>query len=239
MITHVIIFGGSSGIGLALAEAMLRAGAQVTIVGRSMDRLEAAQQHLAGSERLSIASADITHEEEVRRFFETAGPVNHIVSTAADANGVYQLLPSLEVSAARRFLDSKIIGALLLAKYGAQALAPGGSITLISGIAATRPAPRGAVVAAANGALESLVLALAVELAPIRINAVSPGWVDTTIWDAIAGEAKSSRLEAMAKRLPAGRIGRPSDIADAISAVMLNGYITGTVFHADGGQRLV
>jgi len=95
------------------------------------------------------------------------------------------------------------------------------------------------VVAAVNGALASLAYALAVELAPIRVNVVSPGWVDTPIWDTVAGEGKAATLEAMAKRLPVGRIGQPSDIAQAITSVMMNGFITGTVMHVDGGQRLV
>jgi NAD(P)-dependent dehydrogenase (short-subunit alcohol dehydrogenase family) len=95
------------------------------------------------------------------------------------------------------------------------------------------------VVAAANGALESLTYALAVELAPIRVNVVSPGWVDTPIWQAVAGERKAAVLDNMANRLPVGRIGQPSDVADAISSIMQNGFITGTVLHVDGGQRLV
>jgi NAD(P)-dependent dehydrogenase (short-subunit alcohol dehydrogenase family) len=136
-------------------------------------------------------------------------------------------------------LDSKIVGPLLLAKHGAPRLRSGGSITFTSGIAAYRPAARGSVVAAVNGALESLAYALAVELAPIRVNVVSPGWTATPIWDAVAGEGKTEMWSAMAKRLPVGRIGRPDEIAAAIVAVMQNSFVNGTVFHVDGGQRLV
>ncbi len=93
--------------------------------------------------------------------------------------------------------------------------------------------------AAVNGALESLVSALALELAPIRVNAISPGWVDTEIWELLAGERKAAVLEGMAKRLPVGRVGRPDDIARAIVATARNGFISGTVVHVDGGQRLV
>ena len=132
-----------------------------------------------------------------------------------------------------------MLAPLLLAKHGAPRLAPGGSITLVSGIAAYRPAPNGSVVAAVNGAIESLVRALAVELAPLRVNAVSPGWVDTPIWASVAGDGKAAALEAMAKRLPVGRIGQPGDIAQAIEFVLQNGYVSGTVVHIDGGQRLV
>jgi NAD(P)-dependent dehydrogenase (short-subunit alcohol dehydrogenase family) len=118
-------------------------------------------------------------------------------------------------------------------------LRAGGSITFTSGIAAYRPAAKGSVVAAINGAIESLVYALAVELAPVRVNAISPGWVDTPIWRQVAGAGKATMLEAMAKRLPVGRIGQPDDIAQAIESVMRNGFISGTVVHVDGGQRLV
>jgi NAD(P)-dependent dehydrogenase (short-subunit alcohol dehydrogenase family) len=88
-------------------------------------------------------------------------------------------------------------------------------------------------------ALESLACALALELAPVRVNVVSPGWIDTPIWDTIAGEAKSERLEAMAARMPVGRVGTPGDAAQAVLAVIGNQFMTGTVVHVDGGQRLV
>jgi NAD(P)-dependent dehydrogenase (short-subunit alcohol dehydrogenase family) len=95
------------------------------------------------------------------------------------------------------------------------------------------------MIATANGALEALARALALELAPVRVNVVSPGWVDTPIWDTIAGDKKAERLAAMAGRLPVGRIGQPTDIAEAFVALMHNGFITGTLLHVDGGHRLV
>lgn len=236
---HILIVGGSSGMGLALAEKLLALSAEVTIVGRSREKLAAAQARLANPDRLRTVAADITQEDAVVRLFSSTRKWHHIVTTAADISGVYELLPSLDVDTARRVLDSKIIGPLLLAKYGAPQLEAGGSITFTSGIAAYRPGRRGSVVAAVNGALESLVYALAIELAPIRVNAVSPGWVDTPIWQHVAGERKADVLGEMARRLPVGRIGRPSDIADAITATMENGFMTGTVLHVDGGQRLI
>jgi NAD(P)-dependent dehydrogenase (short-subunit alcohol dehydrogenase family) len=114
-----------------------------------------------------------------------------------------------------------------------------GSITFTSGVAAYRPSPGSSVLATANGALEALARTLAVELAPIRVNVVSPGWVDTPIWDDLAGPAKHDRLAAMAARLPAGRIGRPEDIAQAFRALIGNEFITGTTLHVEGGHRLV
>jgi NAD(P)-dependent dehydrogenase (short-subunit alcohol dehydrogenase family) len=226
-------------MGLALAASLLSEDAEVTIVGRSEARLAAARRSLPATERLRTMAADITQEEQVARLFESNGPLDHIVTTAADIEGAYQLLPVLQVAAARKVVDSKFIGPLLLAKYGAPVLSPNGSITFTSGIAAYRPAARGSVVAAINGGLESLARALAVELGPIRVNVVSPGWVDTPIWELVAGDAKAATLEAMAKRLPVGRIGQPDDIADAIRFLMRNGFVTGTVLHVEGGHRLV
>ena len=118
----------------------------------------------------------------------------------------------------------------------------GGSITFTSGIAARRPMRGGSAAAALNSGLEGLVRALAVELAPIRVNAVSPGWTDTPIWDGMAGmtaERKQEAFAAMAARLPTGRIGRPVDIAEAVLFLMKSGFSTGTVLDVDGGHRLV
>jgi NAD(P)-dependent dehydrogenase (short-subunit alcohol dehydrogenase family) len=235
---HVLIVGGNSGMGFALAEQLLADGASVTIVGRSEEKLSLARQRLPASGRLRTTAADVTQETDVERLFQDTGPLNHIVSTAADVAGVYVLLPEMDISIARKLMESKVLGPLLLAKHGAPRLASGGSITFTSGIAAYRPAAKGSVVAAVNGALASLVYALAVELAPIRVNAVSPGWVDTPIWDTVAGQGKAAALDAMAKRLLVGRIGQPADIAKAITAEMENGFMTGTVDHVDGVQRL-
>jgi NAD(P)-dependent dehydrogenase (short-subunit alcohol dehydrogenase family) len=236
---RVVIVGGSSGMGLALAKSLLAGGAEVTIVGRSEARLDQAATQLAGGHNLRALSADIAQESEVAHLFERTGPIDHIVTTAADIEGAYQLLPALEITAARRVVDSKFIGPLLLAKYGAPCLSPQGSITFTSGIAAYRPAARGSVVAAVNGALASLAYALAVELAPVRVNVVSPGWVDSPIWASVAGDAKADMLAAMAKKLPVGRIGQPEDIVDAIAFLMHNTFTTGTVLHVEGGHRLV
>jgi NAD(P)-dependent dehydrogenase (short-subunit alcohol dehydrogenase family) len=236
---RVLVVGGSSGMGFALAQSLLADGVQVTIAGRSEARLAEARESLCNTERLRTIVADITREDQVARLFGEMGPLDHIVTTAADIQGAYQLLPSLEITAARRVIDSKFLGPLLLAKYGAPVLSPAGSITFTSGIAAYRPAPRGSVVAAINGALASLASALAVELGPIRLNVVSPGWIDTPIWRFVAGDAKAATLDAMAKRLPVGRVGQPDDIADAIRFLMRNGFVTGTVLHVEGGHRLV
>lgn len=223
-------------MGLALAGRLRAEGARVTIVGRSAERLASARHELAG---VGTAVADIAQEEEVRHLFATVGPVDHVVTTAADLTGAYQPAATTDLAVARRVVDVKLLGPFLLAKYGAPVLAPGGSLTFTSGINAYRPGPRAAIVSAANGALASLAYALALDLAPVRVNVVSPGWVDSPIWDVVAGDGREATLDAMAKRLPVGRVGRPADIAEAYLSVMRNGFVTGTVLHVDGGQRLV
>ena len=235
----VLVVGGSSGMGLSLARALLADGSAVVIAGRSPERLAQTRTALADVGDVRTVAADITREEDVIRLFDECGDLDHIVSTAADIEGAYELLPDLDLAAARKVFDSKFFGPLLLARHGSPRLAPHGSITFTSGIAAYRPAPRGSVVAGVNGALASLAYALAVELAPIRVNVVSPGWVDTPIWQQVAGAEASARLDAMAQKLPVGRIGRPEDIADGIRFLMRNGFATGSVLHLDGGHRLV
>ena len=237
--TKVLIVGGSSGMGLALAKRCLDSGAKVVIVGRNEDKLKRAREELQNPATLDTVAVDITQEDQVADLFNRVGRLDHIVSTAADIEGAYQLLPSLELKAGQRVVESKFYGPLLLAKYGAPVLSATGSITFTSGIAAYRPAARGSVVAAVNAALEGLVRALAIELAPIRVNAVSPGWVDSPIWAFVAGDKKDETLSAMAKRLPVGRIGQPDDIADAISFIRRNAFTTGTILHVEGGHRLI
>jgi NAD(P)-dependent dehydrogenase (short-subunit alcohol dehydrogenase family) len=237
--TKILVVGGGSGMGLALARRCLDAGARVVIAGRGEDRLRQAREALGNPAGLDAAIVDITREDQVAALFQRLGGLDHIVSTAADIEGAYQLLPALELKAAQRVVESKLYGPLLLAKHGAPRLSAAGSMTFVSGIAAYRPAPRGSVVAAVNAALEGLVRALAVELAPIRVNAVSPGWVDTSIWAQVAGDRKDETLADMAERLPVGRIGQPDDIADAIAFLMGNGFTTGTTLHVEGGHRLV
>ncbi len=232
-----VIAGGGSGIGLGLARAALRQDAEVVLVGRSTERLQQAMATLDAGDRASAQAADVTDEAQVRALFERVGAFDHLVSSVADVT--YAPLREMVLADARRIVESKLLSAMLLAKHGAGQIRSGGSITFTSGIASQRPAPGGAMVAAVNGALDALVRALALELAPIRVNSVSPGWVDTPIWTRIAGDAKQERLARMAERLPVRRVGQPEDIAQAMLALAGNGYITGTTLHVDGGHPLV
>ncbi|MFE2531652.1 SDR family oxidoreductase [Streptomyces sp. NPDC059371] len=235
--TDTIIIGGGSGMGLALARTLLAQELDVTIVGRSADRLAKARAELErpGHGRISTIAADLGREEDMAELFARVERVEHVVVTAADATGVYGRTTDVSTATARTVVDTKLLGAWLIGKYAAGRVT--GSITYTSGINAYRPNGSNTIMAAANGALASLAYGLAIELAPVRVNVVSPGWVDTPIWDQL-GMDKQAAFTELAARLPARRIGTPDDIAQAFLSVMRNGFITGTVLHVDGGHHI-
>jgi NAD(P)-dependent dehydrogenase (short-subunit alcohol dehydrogenase family) len=225
-------------MGLAVARRCLADWARVVIAGRSLQRLDAARAELGHPPALTAVPADIADQAQLQHLFEQVGNLTHLVVTAADLP--YGPAITLTEDSMMRAVRSKITGPLTAAQLAAPRMPAHGSITYTSGIAAYRPMPGGALAAITNGALESMVRALALELAPIRVNAVSPGWVDTPIWDSLAApEVKQARLAEMAGRLPGGRIGHPTDIANSIAFLIGDSLVTGTVLHAEGGQLLV
>lgn len=232
---QVVIIGGSSGIGLGVASASLEAGASVTLVGRTPEKLEAAARHLGNTQRVRTFVADATEEAQVRELFQSRPPVHHVVVTSVHA--YYAPVRQFDLAQARRTIDSKLGAAFNIAKH-ARFEGPG-SLTFTGGVAADRPGPGGSVIAAVNGALVALARSLALELAPVRVNVISPGWVETPMWDVIAGSAKQERLAQHARRLPVGRVGLPADIGEAVLFLMANGFTTGETLHVDGGHRLV
>ncbi|MFE2961935.1 SDR family oxidoreductase [Nocardia tengchongensis] len=233
---RAVVVGGGSGMGFAIADALLADGYEVVIVGRSAERLADAVREL-GEGKVSAVQADVSDEEQVSRIFETVGTVDHVISTAADVAGTYGPIATFDFEHGRGFIETKLIGSMLLAKHAR--LTENGSLTFVSGIAAYRPAAGGAMVASVNAALEGLARALAVELAPIRVNAVSPGWVTTGIWERMPWDDVEQRWQAMAEKLPARRLGTPEDIAVAVVSLLKSAFVTGTVLHVDGGHRLV
>ena len=233
----IIVVGGSSGIGFGVAAAALSEGAEVVIAGRSADKLKTAEKRLGGAAR-SIA-ADMSNEADVARLFDEAGAFGHLVATAGTPPPNYPI-GDTDMDFVRGFIDSKFIGAVMLAKHAVRTLNRGGSMIFTSGINKDRPpVPGGSVVAAVAGSFTYFARALALELAPTRVNIVSPGWVDTEMWDEIVGEAKTGYFDQMAARLPAGKVAKPADIAPAYLYLMQNEFMTGETIHIDGGQRLV
>jgi len=233
----IVVVGGSSGIGLGVAKAALEDGAEVVIVGRSADRLKAAEKVLGG--RVKSIAADMTGEADVARLFDDVGAFDHLASTAGTPPPNYPI-GDADMAFVRSFVDNKLIGAVMLTKHAVRGLRKGGSMIFTSGINKDRPpVPGGSVVSAIAGSFSYFARALAQELAPTRVNIVSPGWVDTPMWDELVGEAKSGYFAAMAGRVPAGKVAAPADVAPAYLYLMGNDFMTGETIHIDGGQRLV
>jgi NAD(P)-dependent dehydrogenase (short-subunit alcohol dehydrogenase family) len=235
----VVILGGSSGIGLGVAAAVLKGGADVVIAARSPEKLRAAERTLAADRNVRSLAVDMTKEAEIARMFGEVGAFDHLVSTAGTPPPG-DPIDHTDMDVVRRFVDNKLIGAVMLAKHAARTLRTGGSMTFTSGINKDRPPiPGGAVVSAIAGSFSYFARALALELAPTRVNIVSPGWVDTPMWDEIVGEAKSGFFADMAARLPARRIATPADVAPAYVYLMESEFTTGETIHIDGGHSLI
>jgi NAD(P)-dependent dehydrogenase (short-subunit alcohol dehydrogenase family) len=223
----VVVVGGSSGIGLATAELAKHEGADVIIASRNVERLDAAAAKL----NAIAIPADVTSDESVADLFRRCGPVDHVVVTAAQLKtGPFKTVAMEDV---RATMEGKFWGAWRVARSAE--IRAGGSLTLVSGYLSIRPRPNSAIISVANGALESLTRALALELAPVRCNAVSPGIIDTPIRAAMPEAARQDMLAKTAASLPVGRVGVGEDIARQILAFMTIGFATGSIVYLDGG----
>ena len=232
----IVILGGSSGIGLATAKAAKAEGARVVITGRSRERLEAARSELGGEvQAVSLNAAD---EQGTQSLFEDLKTVDHIFVTAATVTLGGGLARTTE--ALRPGMDTRFWGSIYAAKYGAPKMTAGGSITFTSGTSAWRPIPgSGGVGSASCGAVEALARSLAVDLAPIRVNTLQPGYVDTPLLDEMLGEARVKIKAEAGARLPVKRIGTSEELADAVLFLMKNGYVNGITLTVDGGGLLI
>jgi NAD(P)-dependent dehydrogenase (short-subunit alcohol dehydrogenase family) len=227
----VVVVGGSSGIGLATAEQAKALGAEVIIASRSADKVKAAADKVGAKGIV----ADATSDPSIADLFKTCGPVDHVVVTAAQLkSGPFKTVSMDDV---RSTFEGKFWGAWRVAR--AAEIRPGGSLTIVSGFLSLRPRPNSAIVSAANGALESLTRALALELAPVRVNCVSPGIIDTPIRAAMPETARKEMLAKTAAGLPVGRVGEADDIARQIHAFIANGFATGAIVYIDGGGLVV
>ncbi|MGH6725779.1 MAG: SDR family oxidoreductase [Pseudolabrys sp.] len=227
----VVVVGGSSGIGMATAEIAKGEGAEVVIASRNAERLKAA----AGKLGATAIATDVTNDQSVVDLFRACGPVDHVVVTAAQLRtGPFKTVSMDDV---RATMEGKFWGAWRCAR--AAQIKAGGSLTLVSGFLSVRPRPNSAIVSVTNGALESLTRALALELAPIRVNCVSPGLIDTPIRAAMPEAARRDMLAKAAAALPVGRVGLGEDIARQILVFMINGFATGSIIYLDGGALVV
>lgn len=232
---RIVILGGSSGIGLATAKAAQAEGARIVITGRSADRLKRARAELGGDAQ--EVRLDVVDERGTRRFFSEIEPFDHLFMTAGTLVSDPQL--TSEVVALRPAMDTRFLGALYAVKYGASKIASDGSITFMSGTSGRKPLPGISIASASCGAIEAFARALAVDLAPIRVNAITPGLVDTPLLEEFLGERREAILKAAAESLPVKRVGTAEDVAEAVLFLMKNRYVTGISLVIDGGGLLV
>jgi NAD(P)-dependent dehydrogenase (short-subunit alcohol dehydrogenase family) len=234
---RVVVIGGSSGIGLETARLALSLGASVTIAGRSKDRLSRAAATLKNvPDRLRTVMADMADGESIQSLFSGESQVDHVFVPAGELRPESADLLTGDIAGMRSVLEVRLLGVAHVVRH-ARSLMKNGSIVLMSGLYATRPAAGGAMAAAAVAAVEGMTRALALDLAPIRVNAVAPGLIDTPLWDTFGPQREA--ILARASKLPVGRAGRPEEIAEAVVFLMTNGFVTGVVLPVDGGGSLV
>lgn len=230
---NVVIIGGSSGIGLATAYLAQSQGAVVTITGRSEDKLRQAANDLGMAK---TAILDIAKEADARQLFTDCHAIDHLVILGASlALGAMRDAPLEDLSLP---ITDRLLGAIQVIRHAVPKIS-GGSITLMSGLLASRPVVGMSAVAAAIGGIEAMTRALALELAPVRVNAIAPGYIDTPMLRAALDDQYEEVVKAQSATLPMQRIGTAEETARAIVFLMTSGFITGEILHIDGGARLI
>ena len=233
---RVVILGGSSGIGLAVAEQAASQGAKLVIASSNAERVQKAIESLGGNAQGH--TLDLSDEQAVETLFAKLGAFDHLVFTAGDSLHLHNLATT-DLKQARRAFELRYWAALAAVKYGSKNIRKGGSVVLTTGVAGQRPQKGWVVAASVCGTIDALTRALAVELAPIRVNAVSPGVVRTNLWQSMSAAEREQMYESVGKSLPVGRVGEPHDIAQAYVFLMQEGFSTGQTVVVDGGTVLV
>lgn len=228
--SRVVVVGGSSGIGKEVTRQAADAGAHVTIGSRSEAKLESAAKEIHG---IATGVVDVTNEGSVRAFFDAVGPLDHLVVCPGDmaTGSVYEM----SMDDVRQCLSTKIIGQMLCVRYAGKKVSRRGSIALIAGGAGFKPYAGMSITAAANVGIAGMGRSLALELAPIRVNVIVGGMIDTPLWSALPDDARNAMFEETAKGTPVGRIGKPEDVAATVIHALENDFLDGAVVHVDGG----
>ncbi|MFC9112752.1 MULTISPECIES: SDR family oxidoreductase [Streptomyces] len=231
----VVVIGASSGIGLATARQARAHGARVVMAGRDRERLDRAAADV-GAER--TATVDAADPDALRRFFaDLPGAVDHVVSTAGAP--WYMPLAEMDVDEARAVFGQRLALSLGVAKYGAAVVRDAGTLVFVGGTGGRRPSVGGAVTSALTAALPALTANLALELAPVRVNLVAPGFVDTPLSASLLGDGLEARREQLRAALPIRRVVGPDDVAALAVHLMCNEAVTGATYDIDGGQQLL
>lgn len=233
---RIVVVGGSSGIGLAVAQQVVARGARAVIASSNADRVKQAIATLDG--KAEGHTLDLSNERDIQDFFQKIGDFDHLVFTAGDTLQLNELAAT-DLVKARHAFELRYWAALAAAKHASAHIREGGSIVLTTGIAGERPHKGWTLAASACGAIVSLTRALAVELAPIRVNAVSPGVVRTNLWKNMQEQDREAMYEGLGKALLVGRVGEASEIAHAYLFFMQEGYSTGQTVVVDGGALLM
>jgi NAD(P)-dependent dehydrogenase (short-subunit alcohol dehydrogenase family) len=234
MTERVVIVGGTSGIGLATAQRLVDGGREVVVTGRNPEKLAAALDRLGKS--ATGQAVDARDPEALRAFFVGLGGIDHVVATVTGRAGTAPFA-ELALVDLRDAVEGKLLPHASVAQAALPVLRRDGSLTFVTAASSGGALPHTAHLAAVNASVEAMVPVLAVELAPVRVNAVSPGVIATGWWDFL-GDAREETLDSIGRGLPVGRVGQPEDIASAIGFVIDNGFTTGVVLRVDGGGQL-
>jgi NAD(P)-dependent dehydrogenase (short-subunit alcohol dehydrogenase family) len=232
---HAVIIGGSSGIGLASAQLLLKQNFEVSIAGRDRARLSAANDTLKGA--AAVVEMDACSSEQVREGFARIGRFDHLILALGSRRGLGPFV-SVDIDEVRQGFEEKVIAHFACAQAAIPHLNRQGSITLISAVSAHAAMPGTAGIGAANAAVAALVPILAAELKPLRVNAVSPGVIDTPWWDFLPADQKQGALAGFAAKTPLGRNGTPQDVAQAVGFLVCDTFVTGQTIICDGGVSL-
>jgi NAD(P)-dependent dehydrogenase (short-subunit alcohol dehydrogenase family) len=233
---RVVVLGGTSGFGLATAIAAADEGAEVIVVSSQQKRVDEALNTLPANSK--GYTANLADEQQVENLFKQIGEFDHLVFTAGETLQLSNLV-DVKLDESRQFFNLRYWGALMAAKYGSPFIRKGGSITLTDGTIGRRPWKGWTVAASITGAIESLTRALAVELAPIRVNAVCAGMVRTELWGNMTKKEREAMFAQVGGQLLTGKIGEAEDIAEAFLYSIRGNYTTGQIIVADGGGVLV
>ncbi|PKU22905.1 SDR family oxidoreductase [Telmatospirillum siberiense] len=232
---HSVIVGGSSGIGLATARLLLDKGQKVTVTGRNLSRLETARKALNGD--LHTLVMDAADPACLPDAFASIGHFDHLVLALGSGKGAGPFA-SVLLADVRAGFEEKVYAHFATAQAALPHLSKDGSLTFISAVTAFAAMPGTAGIGAANAAVAALVPILAAELRPLRVNAVSPGVIDTPWWDFLSDDQKAPIFSDYAAKTPVGRVGRPEDVAEAIAFLIADTFMSGQTIVCDGGLRL-